>query len=653
MGLSNAKLPRRRAQRRARDHRGIAVVIPVALFLTACQTPVSVKPIDPIARYDSQHQNVLRSERPSALTAEILRLLHLEAEFKEHPTTVLRRLNRLERGVQPESAQYALAELSLLEGRRTETRAPVSAQGLYLLAAARAYDFLFHRSASFAQQAFDFRSHLMIGVYNQATARYIKLLHREESKVADHRLSVFDEEFSVAIGKGVGLWDPNYFDRLLPAEDYRIKGLRNRHVDGGLGAPLIAFRENRQLTAIERYYPPEGIVFPATAILHFGSANGTTAGSRSVTLAFYNPAQASTARIGSVDVPVAADLTAPFAYLIARTDLVKIGRTGLFTYRKATAHRGLFLLQPYDPNKIPVIMIHGLASSPLAWMELTNDLAGHPKLRHAYQFWHYMYPTGLPFLYSANQFRKSLEDLRYTLDPTGRDAALQSMVIVAHSLGGLLAKTTVSESGTRIWDATFKVPPEKLKGTAEDIKQARGILFFSPKPYVHRVIFIATPHRGSKFADNIVGRAASSTVKLPDAFKDLWRRITEANSDVTTPAMRTILAKGGPTSIRALSPEHPLTRVMSEIPIDQRVSYHLIMGDRGRGGGDATSDGFVTYASAHIPGAESEVIVPTGHMAYTHPLAIAEIKRILEQVHADTGMPIRSRNASRRVNSAR
>lgn len=159
---------------------------------------------------------------------------------------------------------------------------------------------------------------------------------------------------------------------------------------------------------------------------------------------------------------------------------------------------------------------------------------------------------------------------------------------------------------------------------------------------MHRVIFIATPHRGSKFADNIVGRAASGTVKLPDAFKDLWRRITEANPDVTALEMKAILRKGGPTSIRALSPEHPLMRVMSEIPIDQRVSYHLIIGDRGRGGGDAASDGVVTYASAHTPGAESEVIVPTGHKAYAYPLAIAEIKRILaemQKARALAGLP--------------
>ncbi len=204
--LGNAKLPVRLTQRRPRNHHtGVAFVISVALFLTACQTPVSVKPIDPVARYDSQHESALSSDRPSALTAEILRLLHLEAEFEENPMSVLRRLNSLETGVQPESAQYALAELSLLEGRRTEARDPLSAQRLYLFAAARAYDFLFQRPVPVAQQAFDFRSHLMIGVYNQATGRYIKLLHREgRREIAPHSVSVFSTR-SLESGSGRAL----------------------------------------------------------------------------------------------------------------------------------------------------------------------------------------------------------------------------------------------------------------------------------------------------------------------------------------------------------------------------------------------------------------------------------------------------------------
>jgi hypothetical protein len=62
-----------------------------------------------------------------------------------------------------------------------------------------------------------------------------------------------------------------------------------------------------------------------------------------------------------------------------------------------------------------------------------------------------------------------------------------------------------------------------------------------------------------------------------------------------------------------------------------RVPYHSIIGDRGLDGGTRSSDGVVAYSSSHLPGAESEKIVPAGHTLFSSEAAVLEIKRILEK----------------------
>ena len=80
-------------------------------------------------------------------------------------------------------------------------------------------------------------------------------------------------------------------------------------------------------------------------------------------------------------------------------------------------------------------------------------------------------------------------------------------------------------------------------------------------------------------------------------------------------------------------------RALGELPIDPNVPYHTIAGNRGSDLSNPVSDGWVEYESVHLEGAESELIVPTGHNAYSHPGAIAEIKRILRLHRRESAEP--------------
>ena len=211
---------------------------------------------------------------------------------------------------------------------------------------------------------------------------------------------------------------------------------------------------------------------------------------------------------------------------------------------------------------------------------------------------------------------------------------MQSAVILAHSLGGLITKTVVSDSGNKLVDAYFEVPIEELEISAEDKEELRKMVFFESRPYVKRVVFVSVPHRGSHIPDNFIGWAGRTLTSAPqeyDAFIDRIRSRLPAGR-LKPDAEESIREEGN--SIKNLSPTDPTIKALSEIPIDAEIPFHSIMGDQGSGKGEEGTDGVVAYKSSHLEGAESELIVPTGHGAHLHPLAVLEIKRILE-LHLD------------------
>ncbi len=69
----------------------------------------------------------------------------------------------------------------------------------------------------------------------------------------------------------------------------------------------------------------------------------------------------------------------------------------------------LYLLEPYNPNKKVIVLIHGLASSPEAWIRLTNDIMGDPVLRENFQVWQVFYSTNMPILESRFQIYALLQ----------------------------------------------------------------------------------------------------------------------------------------------------------------------------------------------------------------------------------------------------
>lgn len=597
----------------------------LAVALLSSCTRVKVK----VSEFEDEHPllnpSVLGKNKPSQISRQFLRTHFLENAYQKTPTTIIETLEQNWRNQHDRDALGVAAELSFIQARRLGDGE--EARQWYLLTAARAWTYLFSNDSLQDRRLFDPRAQQMVTLYNLSVARGVPYF-RDNQTAREHLRCAFtvgQNRLELSLHLGEDTVDPRIYSSFIPTEEVSIRGLTNVHQIHGLGATLAAYRENRQETPQETFYPPEGITAPLTALFAFRQTTNGYHGE----LAFFDPRNTHVVQVGEENVPLAGDFTTHYAYLLSQAELEKLGRQGLFRPEKAESHLGIFLLEPYDPDKIPLLMVHGLFSSPQTWINLTNEINGDPILRDRYQIWHYMYPTALPYLYSGYLFRQQLVAAQQTFDPHLEHGTFDQLVIVAHSMGGLLCKTLVTDPKDQLHGRVFRKPLEELKVNDDHRMKLREIFQYQPCNQVARIIFIAVPHRGSHLADGFLGNIGRRLANIPSAMTELFTKITGDNIEHMDPDMLAIMSAGGPSSISALSPKHPLLKTFSEVPIQSGIPYHSIIGDRGRGDGPNGSDGVVPYSSAHLEGAVSEVIVPTGHSCHEHPLAVQEVKRIL------------------------
>jgi pimeloyl-ACP methyl ester carboxylesterase len=418
-----------------------------------------------------------------------------------------------------------------------------------------------------------------------------------------------------------------YFDQLSPATDFEVEKIKPHYRRDGVGAPLLGIRANLGKDPIDRFFPPEAISRAVTAVAEAGPSID---GSRDVVISLYNPLQLETVAINGQTQPLAADWSVPWAALLSRTAKLKAAALSGLINRKAPRPAALYLTEPYDPEKIPLIMIHGLLSTPLVWAELSNHLQGDDATRKRYQIWHFLYPTSPPALYSARIFRTKLDELRAFLDPEGDDFAMKNTVLIGHSMGGLISKTTIVRPGNAYWDASFSVPFEDLKLSPEDRESLREAFFWEPRSHIKRVIFIAVPHRGSEVANSGIGRVGRLFTDPPDEFEKFYRRISANNPNAFTPAYRD-LGEGKIDSINGLTPDQISLHILDELPFAPGVGTHSIIGRESKSGPlEKSTDGVVPYISSHHSKVDSEVVMQAKHFpVIDHPEALTEIKRLL------------------------
>ena len=461
-----------------------------------------------------------------------------------------------------------------------------------------------------------------------ALAQFIEQWKRSRGAADQGEVSAnCERNYQVRFTGGVhGGYPLSYFDEISPAADYRVKKIDHLRRPG-IGAPLVALRENRGRSPIEKFYPPEAITRPLTAVI--ASVKTQDEGAE-VDIQLLCPLQNDEVRFGGKSHALAADFTVPWAALLSRAG--KLNRSQYFDILTTTPSREpqLYLMEPYDPNKEPLIMIHGLLDTSLAFAKLSNELWADDTIRRRYQIWHYLYNTSAPALYSGRILSTQLRELRQLLDPSGQDRAMRSTTIIAHSMGGIVSRRLLTRPGNVFWNAAFHQPIETLELRDTDRKSLTEAFFWDSEKHVRRVIYMAVPHRGSDYADGWVGKLGRWLVKPPNLFAAFYDRISRRNPGAFTEAYAQ-LGSGSLDSVNALSPKQPTLKILAKLPNNHPVSVHSIIGNQGKPGPiEESSDGIVPYWSSHLPDAASEKIVPSTHGLIDHQESVSEIKRILK-----------------------
>lgn len=392
-------------------------------------------------------------------------------------------------------------------------------------------------------------------------------------------------------------WAPNEFQFMTPVGYYRNPLLSRRFRNDGFGAPLVVVR----CTARPQPFTQAQQTFAATAVVRPG--NGPSGGR----LELYDPLRAPDLCVAGQPVALARDLSAPFAY--AKQTIDRTWITNFFRPGTAGSRDGLFMIEPHQHGKIPVVFIHGLLSDPETWIDLVNELRARPGLNDRYQWWGFRYATGEPFLESAAILRRQLAQIRGVYDPTRSDPALSQMVLIGHSLGGLVAKLQVTESGDRLWSSVATQPLWSLRTNPTVRQSLQEAFFFQPSSDVKRVIFIGTPHLGSKWARRPVGRLGSALVEPAPQTEARFQQLMRDNPCV--------LCFGNtdrfPTSIDLLEPTNPLLVATAALPFTPCVTLHSIIGVARTTWSGEPSDGVVTVSSARLCGVATERFVDEVH----------------------------------------
>ena len=408
--------------------------------------------------------------------------------------------------------------------------------------------------------------------------------------------------------------------RFRVARDIYVSGAPAHRPDQAkFGVPLALLAERCQDAPICGLLPPEGVFRTATAWIEPGA----------------DPDLLPTLVIADPDSPsplapvaaLASDHAAFYAWGTKRSPLRRLGIYALLGGNGAGKRAGVYLLEDYDPHKQPIIMVHGLGSSPLGWARLSSAIWSDEELRARYQVWHMVYATDAPLLVQRRRLQQHLDHAWRVLDPEGDDSARRGIVLVGHSLGGVLSRLLCSDSEDRLWNAAFDIGPDALDASSDDIETLSALFRFDPYAGVSRAIFLAAPHRGSPLADGVVGRFFSRLAGWRAVELQALRRVARDNPDAVHQGLRSTYAAGTLNSIATLRSSQPIRLATELLSPASSVTFHTIAASKP--GVVPEGDGIVPLSSALLSGAASTLVVQGGHEVHLNDAAIAEVVRVL------------------------
>ncbi len=638
---------------RARSRYASASLVAATLALLTVggcsSSPVSLRSVPKSPLIDQLNLASYGGPKPSPRTVQLLRVYNLSDDLGGDYSLLLKKLQTISEREPADDTVYAMSELAFIGGKKIEHRDPKAALDLYGASVLHAYDYLFDPRFLATRNQYDPQYRGACDLYNGALEAALRIICATKELVPNttKTINTASGAWDVNCVLRGGRWQPQDFERFEFVSDYDIKGLKNLYQTHGLGVPLIAVRHSYPDEPVGAKYYPAGLSFPVTAFLRpisrIDPQTGQTAARNQCCLELYDPLATDSTQVAGRTVPLESDLSTPLAYFLSRPEMnLDTSTLGLLhpeeLLKKPTDAllgtkpplKGLYMVQPYEPGKIPVLMVHGLWSSPLTWLEMFNDLRSQREIRDHYQFWFYLYPTAQPFWLSAAQLRHDLVQVRQTLDPAHQEPALDQMVLIGHSMGGLLSHLQTIPSRDDYWRLVSNEPFQEIKADRQAKQRLEEVFFFQPNPSIRRVVMIGTPHRGSNYANPTTEWALGKLITPIKRMAETQEELYKSNPGAFPPSSLLSIDN----SVDSLAPRTPIFPVMLAARRPPWVKYHSIVGVLPKGSWlakiSAEGDGVVPRESAHFEGAESEIIVPADHSSiHSHPAAVLEVRRIL------------------------
>ena len=515
------------------------------------------------------------------------------------------------------------------------------------------YAYLFKTERHPQDRIFNNRQVQIRDFYNQALAKLITTYSaRNQYKKVGKQIKVGTSTYSINFN-GYPQLDNIDLENLLSSYNLNFSGLRSINRRDGFGAEFVAvLPELKEEPEEKKYiidpfnYKYKNGINPNIHQPRYLSVSMTAQPKNTTTLQnilhgtefqlnVYDPYSIEKINVGANEYPLAANFSAPYGLWLAENNLGAAAYLSLIDRDQHLTMPHLYMLEPYNPNKKVIVLVHGLASSPEAWIRLTNDIMGDQVLRENYQVWQVFYSTNMPIFESRYQINAIINQTFASIDEQSPSA--KNAVLIGHSMGGIIARLLVS-------DANLVQPALKMLNNRKYDKFKNDPIFkerltIKSVPNFDRAIFLSAPHRGTEFADRWFTLAARKIIKLPGAFLGALADSIDDRDINAKNFLKDVghgLIQNGPSD---LSRNSKFTLVTENVMPKKGMIYHSIMGnDTDSTDPNVMSDGIVPYTSSHLDGAVSEKIIKGGHSIQETPEAVLELRRILRLHLSDLGI---------------
>ncbi len=598
------------------------------LFIAGCSS-IGLKHTGKEQWVEMYSQNALTAKEPDLVTHSYLVSNALEDLSEDDPEKTFQIIKaKFDKGNQRPDLS-ALVEVCALQARDTSGEEKKK----WIFRVCRySYFYLFDKNVMPAAKCFPTRLGTIGLYYNYSVASLFEnivpeLLKGKTSCFAGKGKNKVEFKFDTS---KMG-YPPTMFKSIQSSYEYMPTGMISYSLRNAIGAPMFGMIDNYNPKTKKTYfeYLSRKSPCPLTVVFKF-----TRKEPDKVTVVVDNPLIKEFTKIDNRDVPLSLDITTPLAKMMEKPP--EIGGIRLLFFPDEIKNRhGLFMIAPFQKDKIPVILVHGLMSNPRTWTQAINVLLDDRRIRQNYQFWYFSYSTGNPILYSASLLRKSLLKVQKDYDPDHNNPYFNRAVLIGHSMGGILSKCMVENSKDTFTKKLLKKPIDKLDITPAQRQFLMETIVFDRIPFIDRAIFVAAPHRGSEMAIWSVSRWASSLITLPH------KLVTDVHAIGKQVLIKTgIKDNDDPiyiaTGIDNLDPGNKALMILASLNVDSNVPFHSIVGNRKEAGKKGGSDGIVPYSSSHLADAQSEDIIKSGHSVHNTPEGIQAIKAIL-LMHLKTG----------------